>query len=120
MNPNRKIPKALPFMILFFGAFCVYRLMPGSPGAPPWTVQVQGPIMGTTYAVKVVGRNLSPADKAPIESVVTSAMNAVNAKMSTYLKTQNSRNSTRLSQSNHKNESGHTRSHSNGTGNQRN
>ena len=42
--------------------------------------------MGTTYAVKVVGRNLSPADKAPIESVVTSAMNAVNAKMSTYLK----------------------------------
>lgn len=73
-------------MILFFGAFCVYRLMPGSSGAPPWTVKLQGPIMGTSYAVKVVGRNLSPADKAPIEKVVLQAMNSVNANMSTYRK----------------------------------
>ena len=87
MNPNRKIPKALPFMILFFGALCVYRLMPGSPGAPPWSVELTGPIMGTTYSVKVVGRDLSPADKAPIEKSALEAMNGVNAAMSTYLKT---------------------------------
>ncbi len=73
-------------MILFFAALCVYRLMPGSSGAPPWTVQLQGPIMGTTYAIKVVGRNLSPADKAPIEKVVVEAMNRVNQLMSTYQK----------------------------------
>jgi len=85
MNPNRKIPKALPLMILLFGALCVYRLMPGSSGAPPWTVQIKGPIMGTTYAVKVVGRNLSPADKAPIEKIVLEALNQVNQNMSTYL-----------------------------------
>jgi FAD:protein FMN transferase len=87
MNPNRKIPKALPFMILFFGALCVYRLMPGSPGAPPWSVELTGPIMGTTYSVKVVGRDMSPADKAPIEKSATEAMNRVNSAMSTYLKT---------------------------------
>ena len=73
-------------MILFFAALCVYRLMPGSSGAPPWTVQLQGPVMGTTYAIKVVGRNLSPADKAPIEKVVVEAMNRVNQLMSTYQK----------------------------------
>ncbi len=71
-------------MIIFFAAFCVYRLMPGSSGAPPWTVKLQGPIMGTSYAIKVVGRNLSPADKKPIEKVVLEAMNSVNANMSTY------------------------------------
>ena len=86
MNPNRKIPKALPLMIVLFAALCVYRLMPGSSGAPPWTVQLQGPIMGTTYAIKVVGRDLSPADKTPIEQVVVQAMNQVNQAMSTYLK----------------------------------
>jgi thiamine biosynthesis lipoprotein len=87
MNPNRKIPKALPFMILFFGALCVYRLMPGSPGAPPWSVELQGPVMGTTYSIKVVGRDMSPADKVPIKKSVTQAMASVNTAMSTYLKT---------------------------------
>jgi len=87
MNPNRKIPKALPFMILFFGALCVYRLMPGSPGAPPWTVELKGPTMGTSYVVKVVGRDMSPADKSPIDHAITGAMKDVNQSMSTYLKT---------------------------------
>lgn len=86
MNPNRKIPKVLPLMILLFAALCYYRLMPGSPGAPPWTVAFSGSTMGTTYSVKVVGRNLNPSHKAGIEKAATAAMEAVNQSMSTYLK----------------------------------
>ena len=56
-----------------------------SPKKPPETEYLfQGPTMGTAYRVKVVGVGLSDAAKSEIDDAITSQLDNVNAKMSTY------------------------------------
>ena len=87
MNPNRKIPRSLPVIILLFVAYSAYRIWPGSPGAPITVVTLNGPTMGTTYQVKLASGLLAPEAKEALQKAVQSELNKVDQAMSTYLKT---------------------------------
>lgn len=78
--------RLLPFFLVAFVALSVWRLSQPAPGAdntPPGTRTFSGPIMGTTFNVKVVGP-LTPKQSAEVEHAILSALTAVDDAMSTY------------------------------------
>jgi thiamine biosynthesis lipoprotein len=87
MNPNRPIPKTLPFLLIGFVAFSAYKIWPGSPGAPAIGYELSGPTMGTTYQVKLRSNRLSADEQSAIQSMLEFELRGVNEAMSTYMKT---------------------------------
>jgi len=85
MNPNRKIPKSLPLVLILFVAYCAYRIWPTSPGAPTAVVTLTGPTMGTTYQVKLSSGLLSPDSRKALQQSINNELDKVNEAMSTYL-----------------------------------
>lgn len=85
MNPNRKIPKILPLLIVAFVAYSAYRIWPGSPGAPSRSVQLAGPTMGTTWQVKLADAALSPAQREALTGAIGARLAGINDAMSTYI-----------------------------------
>ncbi len=67
----------------------------GCGGSPPRTYLFQGPAMGATFTVKVVADALNPQREFEIRQAISAELEAVNAKMSTYVE------SSELSQFNH-------------------
>lgn len=74
------------FLVLLFGALWTRRPAPAPVAeAAPDVLEINGPTMGTTYRILVVGPGLDSDGQTELGQAITEELIAVNASMSTYI-----------------------------------
>jgi thiamine biosynthesis lipoprotein len=80
LSPKGKV--LLPIGLLLLIGFTVHRFFIAE--TPPLTIEISGPIMGTSYSVKLDVPSLNLDDRELVASVIRARLDEVNGLMSTY------------------------------------